>query len=69
MFGGGYLTVETKSTTIQVRLTYGDNKWYACIGSYQTSKDGNIVPKGEKWNLSTYYFVDYDSAKIGQSSK
>lgn len=62
-------SMDTKSTNVQVRLTHGDNKWYACVGSHQTSANGDIVPKGEKWNLSTYYFVDYDSAKIGSSSK
>ncbi len=62
-------SMETKNTVVQVRLTHGDNKWYAVVGSHQTAKNGDIVPKGEKWNLSTYYFVDYDSAKIGSSSK
>ena len=59
----------TKNTVVQVRLTHGDNKWYAVVGSHQTAENGDVVPKGEKWNLSTYYFVDYDSAKIGSSSK
>ena len=49
---------------IDVRLSHGDNKWYAVVGSYNTSKNGDIVPKSEKWNLSTYYFVDYNSANI-----
>ena len=73
-------SMETKSTTIQVRLTYGDNKWYACIGSYAATSEAwtaatasgaasgtwkkLIVPKGEKWNLSTYYLFDYNTANI-----
>ncbi|MBQ7292925.1 MAG: hypothetical protein IJW79_04210, partial [Clostridia bacterium] len=73
-------SMETKSTTVQVRLTYGDNKWYACIGSYAATGDawaaatangaaaglwkGLIVPKGEEWNLNTYYIFDYNNADI-----
>lgn len=57
-------SMQPKEVRVDVRLTHGDNKWYACIGSYQTSKNGDIVPKGEKWNLSTYYFVDYNTANI-----
>jgi len=73
-------SMETKSTTVQVRLTHGDNKWYACIGSYAATGDawaaatangaaaglwkGLIVPKGEEWNLNTYYIFDYNTANI-----
>lgn len=75
-------SMETKSTDIQVRITYGDNKWYACIGSYSATADewvaatekeapldawkGLIVPKGEKWNLNTYYTFDYNTADIAK---
>ena len=58
-------SMEAKSVNVQVRLTYGDNKWYASIGSYSSQNSGDVVPRGEKWNLSTYYFFDYDTAKIG----
>ena len=62
-------SMQPKEVDVAVRQTHGDNKWYACVGSYQTEKNGDIVPKGEKWNFSTYYFVDFDSAKIGTSFK
>ncbi|MBQ7292366.1 MAG: hypothetical protein IJW79_01360 [Clostridia bacterium] len=60
----GDASMQPKTVRVDVRLSHGDNKWYAAVGSYNTSNNGDIVPKGEKWNLSTYYFVDYNSANI-----
>jgi hypothetical protein len=57
-------SMEAKSVTVAVRLTYGDNKGYASVGSYSSKSSGAVVPKGEKWNLSTYYFFDYNTANI-----
>lgn len=58
-------SMEPKSVDVDVRRMHGDNKWYAVVGSYQTKNDGDVVPKGEVWNMSTYYFVDYNSANVG----
>jgi hypothetical protein len=60
-------SMEAKNVSVAVRLTYGDNKWYASVGSYSSEKAGDIVPRGEKWNLSTYYFFDYNTANIPNS--
>jgi hypothetical protein len=59
-------SMKPQNVYVAVRLTYGDNKWYASVGSYAVEKDGDVVPQGEKWNLSTYYNFDYNTADIAK---
>ena len=54
-------SVKVDSTRLSVRLKEGDNKWYASFDTFA----GEIVPKGEVWNISNSYFLDYNPAVYG----
>ena len=54
-------SVYCESGRLAVRLRSGDNKWYASFDTYA----GTIVPKGEIWNVSNSYFLDYNPALYG----
>ena len=45
-----------------LKIRSGDNKWYA---SFDTPSGKDIVPKGEVWNVSNSYFIDYNPEFYG----
>ena len=47
-------SVKAESCRLQIRST--DNKWYPSFDTY----NGDTVPKGEVWNVSNSYFIDYN---------
>ena len=48
-------SMKASKVYVMVRESQGDNKWYASF----TSHNSNTVFKGEKWNISDYYYFDY----------
>ena len=42
----------------RLRIRSLDNKWYPSFDTY----NGDTVPKGEVWNVSNSYFIDYNPA-------
>ena len=54
-------SVKSDSAKLAVRRGQGDNKWYA---SFDTLNKTGIPYLGEVWNVSNYYFVDFNTANI-----
>ena len=57
-------SVKVDDARLAVRLTSGDNKWYASFDTYK----GEIVPLGEVWNVSNSFFLDYNPALYGNAA-